>query len=218
MLSTLGRTAAVWAAVVLAMRLMGKRQLSQLQASELAVALLVSEVAVLPLQDPAIPLWRGFASLGALVLLELSASWLMLRWGGFRRAVCGRPAVVIQRGKLLQGEMRRLRLTAGDLLEQLRQAGVFSLEEVAWAVVETNGSLSVLTGGDSLEVAVVADGELSRHSLGLCGKDEAWARRQLAARGLNLSQVFLMTATPQGRCRVIPREGAPGGQAGDRPG
>ncbi len=98
--------------------------------------------------------------------------------------------VVIQRGKVLQGQMRRLRMTTEDLFEQLRQNNVFYLEDVAWAIIETNGRMSVIRRPEEdpvtpkqlglrvpfpgLEVAVISDGELSRRSLALCGKEEAW--------------------------------------------
>ena len=115
--------------------------------------------------------------------------------------------------------MRRLRLTTEDLFEQLRQKGVFYLEDVAWAIVETNGMLSVIRRPEEepvtpkelglspvsqgLEVVVISDGELSLRSLGLCGKDQAWVRRRLQERGLGQEQVFLMTVRTDGKWRVI---------------
>ena len=123
---------------------MGKRQISQLQASELVATLLLSELAVLPIQEEGLPLWRGLLPMCALVLCELGASWGMLKSGRFRKLVCGSPMVVIQRGKVLQGQMRRLRMTTEDLFEQLRQTGCSNLEERGLAIVETNGMLSVI--------------------------------------------------------------------------
>ena len=130
--------------------------------------------------------------------------------------------VVIQRGKVLQGQMRRLRMTTEDLFEQLRQNNVFYLEDVAWAIIETNGRMSVIRKPEEdpvtpkqlglkvpfpgLEVAVISDGELSRRSLALCGKEEAWVRRRLEERGLSESQVFLMTVRTDGKYRILPKE------------
>ena len=227
MAAALFRTVLLYGLILLAVRLMGKRQISQLQTSELVSTLLLSELAVLPIQGASEPLWRGIAPMAALVACEVAVSLGMLKGGRFRQLVCGSPVVVIRRGELLQGEMRRLRMTTEDLMEQLRQQGVFHLEDVAWAIVETNGALSVLrrpqaeaatpaqlglkAPGAVLEVAVISDGALSRRSLALCGKDESWVRRRLAEAGLAQEEVFLMTVGTDGGWRVIQkgREKAP---------
>ena len=210
MIASLGRTLLMYGVILAAVRVMGKRQISQLQTSELAV---------LPIQEEEKPLWVGLAPMAALVACELLVSVLMLKSGRFRQLVCGSPTVVIERGQVLQKAMRRLRLTTEDLFEQLRQKGVFYLEDVAWAIVETNGMLSVIRrpeeepvtpkelglspASQGLEVVVISDGELSLRSLGLCGKDQAWVRRRLQERGLEQEQVFLMTVRTDGKWRVI---------------
>ena len=216
------RTVLMYGVILLAVRLMGKRQVSQLQNSELVVTLLLSELAVLPIQEEEKPLWVGLAPMAALVACELLVSVLMLKSGQFRQLVCGSPTVVIERGQVLQKAMRRLRLTTEDLFEQLRQKGVFYLEDVAWAIIETNGRMSVIRRPEEdpvtpkqlglkvpfpgLEVAVISDGELSRRSLALCGKEEAWVRRRLEERGLSERQVFLMTVRTDGKYRILPKE------------
>lgn len=216
------RTVLMYGVILLAVRLMGKRQVSQLQNSELVVTLLLSELAVLPIQEEEKSLWVGLAPMAALVACELLVSVLMLKSGRFRQLVCGSPTVVIERGQVLQKAMRRLRLTTEDLFEQLRQKGVFYLEDVAWAIIETNGRMSVIRRPEEdpvtpkqlglkvpfpgLEVAVISDGELSRRSLALCGKEEAWVRRRLEERGLSESQVFLMTVRTDGKYRILPKE------------
>ena len=141
---SLMRTLVMYGVILVAVRLMGKRQISQLQTSELVATLLVSELAVLPIQEMDQPLWKGIIPMGVLVGCEILVSFLMLKSGRFRQAVCGSPVVVIRQGKVLQDQMRRLRLTTEDLYEQLRQNNVFYLEDVAWAIVETNGRLSVI--------------------------------------------------------------------------
>lgn len=216
------RTVLMYGVILLAVRLMGKRQVSQLQNSELVVTLLLSELAVLPIQEEEKSLWVGLAPMAALVACELLVSVLMLKSGRFRQLVCGSPTVVIERGQVLQKAMRRLRLTTEDLFEQLRQKGVFYLEDVAWAIIETNGRMSVIRRPEEepltprqlglkvpfpgLEVAVISDGELSRRSLALCGKEEAWVRRRLEERGLSERQVFLMTVRTDGKYRILPKE------------
>ncbi|MGI6254548.1 MAG: DUF421 domain-containing protein [Acutalibacter sp.] len=213
------RTMLMYGAILVAVRVMGKRQISQLQTSELVVTLLISELAMLPIQEGGQPLWTGLLPMGVLVLCELLVSLAMLKSSKFRQLVCGSPTVVIQRGQILQKEMRRLRLTTEDLLEQLRQNGVFYLEDVAWAIIETNGMMSVIRRPEEdpvtphqlqlkadpavLEVSVISDGEVSLHSLQLCGKDKDWLDRRLREQGVAIQDVFLMTARTDGKWRII---------------
>lgn len=222
MITALWRTAMMYAAILLGVRIMGKRQISQLQTSELVVTLLISELAVLPIGERATTVWHGLIPMATLVLCELAVSLLMLKSNRFRQIVCGKPVLVVENGKILQHEMRRLRMSTEELFEQLRQSGVFSLEEVAYAIVETNGTMSVARHAkdDSLtpcqagvkvkpaylEVVVISDGELSESSLKLCGKDAHWAREQVKAAGLEVRDVFLMTATRQGKSRIVKKE------------
>lgn len=222
MLTSLLRTFVMYGAILISIRLMGKRQVSQLQNSELVVTLLISELAVMPIQQHDDPLWDGLIPMAALVVCEIVVSLLMLKSGPFRQAVCGKPIVVIEKGRVLQDQLRRLRLSTEDLFEELRQNNCFSLEDVAYAIVETNGTMSVLKKAPqdsltpkqagvrvdpaALEVVVVSDGHLSMHSLELVGKSPAWAREQAKSAGLKLSEVFIMTAHPGGKCKVIAKE------------
>ncbi len=216
------RTLIVYGVILIGVRIMGKRQISQLQTSELVVTLLISELAVMPIQEHDAPLWDGLAPMAVLILCEIAMSLFMLKSGKFRQAVCGKPILVIENGKILQEQMKRLRMSTEDLFEQLRQNGVFSLEEVAYAVIETNGMMSVARHAkddpltpkqagvkvkpELLEVVVVSDGELSESSLRLCGKDAAWARERVKAAGLRLSDVFIMTARRDGKYQIVAKE------------
>ena len=222
MLISLIRTLIMYAAILIAVRLMGKRQISQLQTSELVVTLLISELAVMPIQQHQDPLWNGLVPMVVLVLCEIVVSLLMLKSGKFRQLVCGSPIVVIENGRVLQRQMRRLRMSTEDLFEELRQAGAFALEDVAYAIMETNGQLSVLkkssadsltpkqagvkAAEEALEVVVVSDGKISQNSLRLCGRDPAWLREQLRCQGAELSEVFIMTVRTDGQQRIIRKE------------
>ncbi len=222
MVISLLRTLVMYAVILIGVRIMGKRQISQLQTSELVVTLLISELAVMPIQEHEEPLWNGLVPMLTLIVCEILVSFLMLKVGKFRKLVCGKPILVIENGEILQDQMRKLRMSTEELFEQLRQNGVFTLEEVAYAVIETNGMMSVSRHAkddpltprqagikvdpDYLEVVVVSDGEISESSLKLCGKDPAWAEQQLKSKGYSLSDVFIMTARPDGACRVIPKE------------
>lgn len=223
MLTMLWRTAVMYLAILVSVRLMGKRQISQLQTSELVVTLLISELAVLPINEAAGGVMNGLVPMATLVVCELLVSLWMLKSNRVRRLVCGKPVLVVENGKINQQAMRRLRLSTEELFEQLRQNGVFSLEEVAYAIVETNGSMSIARHAkdDSLtpkqagvkvkpaylELVVISDGEISKSSLHLCGKDEHWLHEQLKFANLSLPHVFLMTATREGKVRIVEREG-----------
>ena len=219
MWSSLVRTLILYGVILLAVRLMGKRQISQLQTSELVVTLLISELAVMPIQNRNEPLWDGLIPMAVLVACEMVVAWLMLRHPRLRHVICGRPALVVREGKIQQDQMRRLRMSTEELFEELRLDGVFSLEEVAWAVVETNGTMSVMrhpkddaltpkqagvkVDPQPLEMVVVSDGKISFGSLELCGLDRHWVEQQLQNAGLTLEQVFLMTATPKGKSCIV---------------
>ena len=217
------RTVLMYGAILAAVRVMGKRQISQLQTSELVVTLLISELAMLPIQEGNLPLWTGVLPMAVLVLCELLVSFGMLKSSRFRKLVCGSPTVVIQRGEILQNEMRRLRITTEDLMEQLRQNGVFYLEDVAWAIIETNGMMNVIRRPEEdpvtprqlqlkpeppvLETSVISDGEVSLHSLKLVGKDRDWLDRRLKEQGVAVKDIFLMTARSDGKWRIIKKHG-----------
>lgn len=222
MIISLVRTIVMYVAILISVRLMGKRQISQLQTSELVVTLLISELAVMPIQQHDDPLWNGLVPMVVLVVCEIGVSLLMLKSGKFRQVVCGSPIVVIENGKVLQREMRRLRMSTEDLFEELRQAGAFALEDVAYAIIETNGRISVLkrasadyltpkqagvkANQEALEAVVVSDGKISQKSLELCGHDPAWLREQLKDQGARLEDVFIMTARTDGKQQIIRKD------------
>ena len=184
MLISILRTLVLYVFIILAIRLMGKRQISDMQPSELVVTLVVSDIASLPMQNTSQPLLSGVIPVLVLVSLEIATSVIMMKSRRIRRLVCGSPVVVIKDGELLQREMRRLRLTTEDLFAQLRQQDVFTLDDVQYCIVETNGTVSVLekpekrapsveqlgikAEDNKLEAVVISDGELLKASLTLC--------------------------------------------------
>ena len=224
MFISLVRTIILYLAIILAVRIMGKRQISQLQTSELVVTMLISDLAVIPMQDSGQPLFSGIIPIFVLIALEVMLSFIMLKSGKVRRAICGKPVVIIQDGRLLQENMRELRMSVEDLFEQLRQKDVFALNDIAYAIVETNGMLSVVKKPevdylrpvdagvrpepDELEVVVVSDGRLSEGSLQLFGKDDAWVRKILKKENTPLKEVFILTVNNTG-INIAAEAGAP---------
>ena len=218
------RTVLLYSVIILAVRLMGKRQISELQTSELVVTLIISDIASVPMQDSGQPLVSGLIPIAALVMCELVISGLMLKSTKFRKLICGRPIIVINDGNLQQSEMRRLRMTTEDLVEQLRQKNVFSIQDVAYAIVETNGKLSVIKKPDKeqptagmlavalpdtgIETVVISDGVVSEFSLQLCGKSRDWLAGVLKAQCLGEKEIFLMTANAKGDYFIVKKEAA----------
>lgn len=216
------RTVVLYAFVIFAVRLMGKRQISDMQPSELVITLIVSEIAAIPMQNTSQPLISGIIPVLVLVSLEITASVLMMKNSKFRSLLCGNPVIVIRDGVILQKEMKRLRLTTEDLCVQLRQQNVFSIEDVQYCIVETNGEVSVLqkpekrtlTADDlgvkvldnKIETVVVSDGEMLDNSLRLCGKSRDDVKSIISEEELNLSEVFLMTLDGLGNYNIIRKE------------
>ena len=201
---------------------MGKRQISQLQTSELVVTMLISDLAVIPMQDGGQPLFSGILPIFVLISLEIFLSVIMLKSRMVRRIVSGNPVVVIQKGKIQQQNLKALRLSVEELFEQLRQKDIFSLSDVAYAIVETNGSLSVIkyaaadyvrpkdvnisskdTGPDFV---LISDGVLSTDALQLSGQNEQWVKKTLKKEKTTINEVFLLTLDPYGNYTLVKKE------------
>ncbi len=215
------RTVIIYLALVVAMRLMGKRQLGDMQPIELVVTLLIADLAAIPMQEPGTPLVTGIAAIFTLVVLEILFSVLRLKSPGFGRLVSGSPMVVVKDGKPLKNTLRRLRLTNEDLTDTLRTQGVFDLREVDTAIVETNGKISVFLKAENqpasrgdlavlrkepLSLPVVSDGAFCDWAMQSVGFDKARIVRILAEKGLKMDEVFMMTADADGNFCIVKNE------------
>lgn len=219
MIAVLFRTVILYIFVVIALRLMGKRQIGDMQPGELVITLLISEIAAIPLQDINQPIASGIIAIFMLVIMEILLSFLAMKSFFIRKALSGRSAVVIKNGEIDQNAMRRVRMTVIDLIELLRGQNVFDISTVAYAVLEVNGSLSVLLKGseraataadigaapqpDGLPLPVISDGKFvdeALQSLQLSRKDiEAILRQAGTAAG----EVFMMTVDRFGNKNII---------------
>ena len=222
MIISLIRTVMLYIIILIAMRLMGKRQISQLQTSELVVTLLISDIAAIPMQDTSSPMVSGLIPIFVLLSLEVIMSFFMLKSSRLRALICGKPIVIINKGKIIQENMRMLRLSTEDLFEQLRLNSVEKLSEVEYAIIETNGMLSIIkkaaekaptlkdlgitSAQNEFEAVVVSDGEFADSSLSLCGKSRKWVTNRLNEKNLKLENVFIMTATATGKYKIIEKE------------
>jgi uncharacterized membrane protein YcaP (DUF421 family) len=163
------------------------------------------------MQDGGIPLLSGLVPILTVLGMELVLSWLSMRSVFFRKLLCGKPVILIENGNILQKNLRRTGVTLDELSGHLREQGVISMEEVQFAILETNGSITVFPypqGNQKQELpyTVISDGRILRENLRLLGRDEGWVRKKLHGKGLTPERVLLMTVTPSGQCAVFPRE------------
>lgn len=224
------RTIILYFLLMLAMRLMGKRQLGELQPSELVVTLLISNLAAVPMQENSLPLFSGVLPILVLIALEITLSCLMLKFAPISRLISGSPMPIIKDGKVDEQVMRRLRITIDDLIEALRQQNIFDLRQVQYAVAETNGHISVFcypqhqpaTLGDvspktppdtGMPVVIISDGKRSDWGLTLCDLDDEWLDRQLKKHGCTQKQVFLLTADKSGDVFLLTKDEVNKGQS-----
>lgn len=216
------RSAILYFVVIFSVRLMGKRQLGELQPSELVITILVSNIATLPLEDSNIPLTVGITPIIALVCLEVIMSLVTLKFPRVRCIISGRPKIIISEGKIDRQVMKDLRYSIDDLMTALRANGVFSVEDVQYAVVETTGSISVLKkpqsdtptcsdiglskcGSDPQQI-VITDGKVLDKALQKLGLTSDWLKNVLTAEKLRPKEVFLMTADSDGQYNIVDKK------------
>lgn len=217
------RATVLYPVVIFAVRLMGKRQIGELQPAELVITILISNMATLPLEDQNLPLLMGVVPVLVLVSYEVLMSWASLRWRGLRRLISGSPKIIIRDGEIDQQVMKSLRFSLDDLMTALRTGGVFDVTEVQLAVVETNGTVSVYQKTEYQPAAkgdlktglqaqrppevLIADGCISPEGMAAAG----YTRPKLAALLKNhrteAHEVFLLTVNEQGLHCLVKKEG-----------
>ena len=221
MMTAFVRTVILYFLIMLGLRLMGKRQIGELEPSELVLTMMISDLATVPMQDFGTPLLCGVLPIFTLLALSMLISQISLQNVRFRELICGTPTILIRRGKLEQTAMRKNRYTLDELLEELREQGICSIEEVKYAILENSGQLSVLpwpkSSGDSgqeqnsvtLPVILINDGRLLEKNLTVCGKNNAWLEKILRQKGFSApSQVFLLTVDEEDHVVCVKKEEA----------
>lgn len=220
MLIALLRTLILYVVIMICIRLMGKRQVGELQTNEFVITLLISELASIPMQESGTPLFSGIVPILTLVGCELIVSAAMVKWSGFRQLLCGKPVVLIRNGQPDFRQLARVRLSIEDLTEALRLQNVFDLNEVAFAAAETNGQICVLkkpqfsppdaqtlgvTASAGFSVVVVSDGQFCPHAAILCGRTKAWVQRVLHHEKCELRDVRLLLSDANGKYTILLR-------------
>jgi len=217
------RTLIIYLTVVLCLRLMGKRQLGELELSEFVVAVIISDLAANPLQDTGTPLLNGLIPIVVLLCLELLISGLVVKSVSFRKLLFGKPSMLVVHGKIDQAQMRKNRFTLDELMEELRGKDITDLSTVQYAILECNGTLSTIlypaerpvtagqmgapTSDAGYPMILVSDGKILDHNLRLAGRSRAWLDKELAARKLNPDAVYLMTINGAGQVYFAAKEG-----------
>ncbi len=203
------RTILLYLVLIFGMRLLGKRQIGQLEPSEFVVAILVADLATIPMQDPGLPLHAGLVPILTILGLELALSGLVMRSVLLRQLLCGKPVILIENGKILQGNMRATRVSLDELTSHLREKGILDLKTVQYAILETDGQMSVFpypkdapatakaagipAGRQYLPITIINDGYISDENLTKAGKDRAWLHRVLTQRAATPEETFLLT-------------------------
>ena len=208
MILSFARTIIVYLVLIAGVRLLGKRQIGQMEPSEFVVTMLVANLASIPMQESGIPLASGLVPILTVLALELMLSALAMRSIGLRKLLCGKPVILIDNGKILEDNLRRTRVTLDELTGHLREKDVLDPRAVQFAILETNGNLSVFpypkerpaSAKDAgiqakdqyLPVTIVGDGVILRENLGLAGKNEAWVHKVLDQQRAALEDTLLL--------------------------
>lgn len=211
------RTVLLYLILIAVIRTMGKRQIGEMEPTEFVVTMLVANLAAIPMQDGGIPLFSGLVPILTVLGVELVLSALSLRSVRFRRMLCGKPVILIDNGKILQDSLRKTRVTLDELTCLLREKDVLDLQSVQFAVLETNGSLSVFpypkdkpaSAKDAgiqaqkqyLPVTIISDGCLLSENLEKSGKDAGWVQRVLRERDADIRGTWLLTV--DGSDRIV---------------
>ncbi len=218
------RTLVLYIIIVIGLRLMGKRQLGELQPTELVITILISNIATLPIEETSVPLIAGVTPILLLVCFEIFTSMISLKSRTARKLISGNPVPVIRNGKIEQKKMADLRFSVDDLMEELRGAGIFDIRDVDYAVVETNGKLSVYQNFQSRNLSakamnlptptddcqppavVISDGELIPEGLKTCNLRADWLEKRLKENNLAVKDVFLMLCDSNAEYLLVPKE------------
>ncbi len=209
MITSYIRTVLLYIVLIAVVRLMGKRQIGQMEPSEFVVTMLIANLMAIPMQDGGIPLYSGVVPVLIVLGMELLLSGLSMRSVCVRKWLCGKPVILIENGKILQKNLRRTGVTLDELTSHLREKEILDLRSVQYAILETNGNLSVFpypkekpaTARDAgilarqqfLPVTIIEDGSLLCENLPLAKKDEAWLEKVLQQHNATVQTTWLLT-------------------------
>ena len=222
MLLSFVRTLLLYLILIAVVRLMGKRQLGQMEPAEFVEAMLVADLASIPMQDGGIPLLSGLVPILTVLGLGQILCWLSLRCIRVRRWLCGKPVILIENGRILQNNLRRTGITMDELTGHLREKDVLSICQVQFAILETDGNFSVFpypqyqpaSAKDAgieappqyLPITIIEDGHLFRENLNLSGKDDSWLAHILQQHDARVSSTWLLTVDKADQVNFVAKE------------
>ncbi|MEG0570081.1 MAG: DUF421 domain-containing protein [Oscillospiraceae bacterium] len=208
--------------IMFSLRLMGKRQLGELQPSEFVITILISNIASLPIEDTEIPMVLGAIPILVLVGFEIFVSNISLRFKGFRQFMSGKPMIIIHDGVIDQNHLKKIRFSLDDLMETLRQQKIFDIRDVEYAVVETTGKVSILEKFSSQTltpkmlklpgqtskppVVIISDRQVLLHSLQTYNLTEEWLNTTLKINNKQAKNIFLMTVDDKKNYYIVDKQ------------
>lgn len=214
MLIILVRTIILYILVLIVMRFMGKREIGQLQPFELAISIMIADLASIPMSELGIPITNGIIPILGLLLMHLLISILNMKSIRFRQIICGKPNILIYRGKIDEKALKKERFTINELEERLRAANIINLGDVEYAILETSGQLTVIPKPnkrtttpedfnikpeyEGIPYDLVVDGEIMRQNLQKIGKDENWLKKQLEKFNIKSEEALVVTFDGKG--------------------
>lgn len=210
MIDSIFRTLFIYITLLIVMRIMGKREVGQLSPFDLVVAIVLAELAALPMSEKHITLLEGIVPIITLMCAEIALSWLCLKSIAARKLISGKPSIIIANGKIDEAQMRRCRYNIHDLLTQLRDKGVANIADVEFAILETSGRLSVVpksqrrqvtpedihisTPYEGLSIPLIIDGLILRENIEKTGLSQAWLESELHKKDLASAQEVLFAS------------------------
>lgn len=203
------RTVILYFLIVFSLRLMGKKQLGELQPSELVTTIMISNIATLALEDASTPMLMGVVPILMIVSLDVIMSGVLMKSTRIRKAVSGTARVIISDGKIDQKEMKNLRYTIDDLTEAMREQGIFDISQVQYAIVETTGKINFFQKENPAQnppEVIIHDGEINKDGLYRTNLGEGWVNEILKENKTELSEVFFMSADENGVYFIVNKE------------
>ncbi len=214
MLITFIRAIILYILVLIIMRMMGKREIGQLQPFELAISILIADLASIPMADVGIPIFDGIMPILALLVMHLIISSINLRSINIRKVICGKPSILIYRGKIDEIVLKKEKFTINELQERLRGSNVFNVSDVEYAILETSGQITVIQKPnkrntipedfnimpqyEGMSYDLIVDGKIMYENLKSLGKDYNWLEKEIKKFKLTPKQTLLMTIDGKG--------------------
>ena len=215
MISTFIRVSILYILVLIIMRLMGKRESGQMQPFELVISIMIADLASIPMSDVGIPITNGIIPILALLLFQLIISIINVKSVKLREIICGKPSILIYRGKIDEKELRKEKITINELEERLRQNDIFAIGDVEYAILETNGQLSVIQKPEKrntipedfnitpeyegIPYDLVLDGKVMDDNLTKIGRDYNWLKKETEKFNMKPEEALVITFDGKGQ-------------------